>query len=77
MIRISFVPLLGNTKENHQMQCFIKKSLNFNDIELNNVHINKDIMNLTLKIWRQKNAQDKGAMVNYQVLMISQNICLF
>ena len=24
-------------------------------------------MKLTLKIWRQKNAQDKGAMVDYQI----------
>lgn len=26
-----------------------------------------NIMKLTLKIWRQKNAQDKGAMVDYQI----------
>lgn len=28
-------------------------------------------MNLTLKIWRQKNAQDKGRMVDYQISDIS------
>ena len=31
-------------------------------------------MNLTLNIWRQKNAQDKGAMVNYQVSDISEHM---
>ena len=31
-------------------------------------------MNLTLKIWRQKNAQDKGKMVDYQVSDISEHM---
>ncbi len=31
-------------------------------------------MNLTLKIWRQKNAQDKGKMVNYKVTDISEHM---
>ena len=30
-------------------------------------------MNLTLKIWRQKNAKDKGSMVTYQVTDISED----
>ena len=31
-------------------------------------------MNLTLKIWRQKNANDKGKMVDYQVSDISPDM---
>ena len=31
-------------------------------------------MNLTLKIWRQKNAQDKGQMVEYKVTDISEHM---
>jgi succinate dehydrogenase / fumarate reductase iron-sulfur subunit len=31
-------------------------------------------MNLTLKIWRQKNAQDKGAIKDYQVSEISEHM---
>ena len=31
-------------------------------------------MNLTLKIWRQKNAQDKGKMVDYKVTDISDHM---
>ncbi len=31
-------------------------------------------MNLTLKIWRQKNAQDKGGMVDYKVTDISPDM---
>jgi succinate dehydrogenase / fumarate reductase iron-sulfur subunit len=31
-------------------------------------------MNLTLKIWRQKNAQDKGKMVDYKVTDISEHM---
>ncbi|CAM1334301.1 succinate dehydrogenase/fumarate reductase iron-sulfur subunit [Tenacibaculum aestuariivivum] len=31
-------------------------------------------MNLTLKIWRQKNASDKGKMVDYQVTDISEHM---
>ncbi len=31
-------------------------------------------MNLTLKIWRQKNASDKGKMVDYQVADISEHM---
>ena len=31
-------------------------------------------MNLTLKIWRQKGAQDKGRMVDYQVKDISEHM---
>lgn len=31
-------------------------------------------MNLTLKIWRQKNAQDKGKMVEYKVTGISEHM---
>jgi succinate dehydrogenase / fumarate reductase iron-sulfur subunit len=31
-------------------------------------------MNLTLKIWRQKNAQDKGKMVEYKVTDISEHM---
>lgn len=31
-------------------------------------------MNLTLKIWRQKNAQDKGKMVDYQVADVSPDM---
>ena len=31
-------------------------------------------MNLTLKIWRQKNANDKGKMVNYQIADISPDM---
>lgn len=31
-------------------------------------------MNLTLKIWRQKNAQDKGRMVDYKVTDISDHM---
>ncbi len=31
-------------------------------------------MNLTLKIWRQKNASDKGKMVNYKVNDISEHM---
>ena len=31
-------------------------------------------MNLTLKIWRQKNASDKGQMVDYQVSEISEHM---
>lgn len=31
-------------------------------------------MNLTLKIWRQKNASDKGKMVSYQVTNISEHM---
>ncbi len=31
-------------------------------------------MNLTLKIWRQKNSKDKGGMVNYQVTDISEHM---
>jgi succinate dehydrogenase / fumarate reductase iron-sulfur subunit len=33
-------------------------------------------LNLTLKVWRQKNAQDKGQMVEYKVTNISQD-CSF
>ncbi|PHQ57426.1 MAG: succinate dehydrogenase/fumarate reductase iron-sulfur subunit [Lutibacter sp.] len=33
-----------------------------------------DMMNLTLKIWRQKNAQDKGRMVEYKVTDISEHM---
>ncbi len=32
------------------------------------------MMNLTLKIWRQKNAKDKGSMVDYQVSGISPDM---
>lgn len=32
------------------------------------------MMNLTLKIWRQKNAQDKGGMVDYKVTDISPDM---
>ncbi|WBX71048.1 succinate dehydrogenase/fumarate reductase iron-sulfur subunit [Tenacibaculum retecalamus] len=31
-------------------------------------------MNLTLKVWRQKNASDKGKMVDYQVTDISEHM---
>ncbi|CAL2088607.1 succinate dehydrogenase/fumarate reductase iron-sulfur subunit [Tenacibaculum dicentrarchi] len=31
-------------------------------------------MNLTLKVWRQKNASDKGKMVDYQVTEISEHM---
>ena len=31
-------------------------------------------MNLTLKVWRQKNAQDKGKMVDYKVTNISDHM---
>ena len=31
-------------------------------------------MNLTLKVWRQKNASDKGKMVDYQVADISEHM---
>ena len=31
-------------------------------------------MNLTLKIWRQKNASDKGKMVDYKVTEISEHM---
>jgi len=31
-------------------------------------------MNLTLKIWRQKNAQSQGKLVNYQVTEISPDM---
>ena len=31
-------------------------------------------MNLTLKIWRQKNAKDKGSMIDYQVSEISPDM---
>ncbi|MDX1328755.1 MAG: succinate dehydrogenase/fumarate reductase iron-sulfur subunit, partial [Arenibacter sp.] len=31
-------------------------------------------MNLTLKIWRQNGAQDKGRMVDYQVSDISKDM---
>jgi len=31
-------------------------------------------MNLTLKIWRQKNASDKGEMVDYKVTDISPDM---
>ncbi|MBA5764813.1 succinate dehydrogenase/fumarate reductase iron-sulfur subunit, partial [Vibrio sp. 404] len=31
-------------------------------------------MNLTLKIWRQKNASDKGKMVDYKVNDISPDM---
>ena len=31
-------------------------------------------MNLTLKIWRQKNANDKGKMVDYQISDVSSKI---
>ena len=31
-------------------------------------------MNLTLKIWRQKNSQDKGKMVDYKVTDISEHM---
>ena len=33
-------------------------------------------MNLTLKIWRQVDAKDKGKMVDYKVTEISEQ-CLF
>lgn len=36
------------------------------DVRLSDFQTNKS-MKLTLKIWRQKNAQDKGAMVDYQI----------
>ncbi len=32
------------------------------------------MMNLTLKIWRQKNAQDKGKLVEYKVTEISEHM---
>ena len=31
-------------------------------------------MNLTLKIWRQKNANDKGKMVDYQISDVSPDM---
>jgi len=31
-------------------------------------------MNLTLKIWRQKNANDKGKMVDYQIADVSPDM---
>src|SRR5690554_6969694 len=31
-------------------------------------------MNLTLKIWRQKNANDKGSMVDYQISDVSPDM---
>ncbi|MCB0737637.1 MAG: succinate dehydrogenase/fumarate reductase iron-sulfur subunit, partial [Bacteroidetes bacterium] len=31
-------------------------------------------MNLTLKIWRQKNAADKGKMVDYQISDVSPDM---
>ena len=31
-------------------------------------------MNLTLKIWRQKDASDKGQMVDYKVTEISEHM---
>jgi len=31
-------------------------------------------MNLTLKVWRQKNAKDKGQMVEYKVTEISEHM---
>jgi succinate dehydrogenase / fumarate reductase iron-sulfur subunit len=45
-------------------------------LNLNNVHTNnkKDIMNLTLKIWRQKDASSKGQMVDYKVTDISEHM---
>ena len=29
-------------------------------------------LNLTLKVWRQKNSQDKGKMETYQVLCVTK-----
>ena len=34
-------------------------------------------MNLTLKIWRQKNANDKGKMVDYQISDVSRDMSFF
>ena len=31
-------------------------------------------MNLTLKVWRQKNSQEKGRMVDYKVTNISDHM---
>lgn len=40
---------------------------------LHNVHINKK-MNLTLKVWRQKNAKDKGNFVTYNAKNVSEDM---
>ncbi len=34
-------------------------------------------MNLTLKVWRQKNSQEKGRMVDYKVTNISDHNVFF
>ena len=31
-------------------------------------------MNLTLKVWRQKNSQEKGRMIDYKVTNISDHM---
>lgn len=70
--------LPGNTQENQAKPFYIKKSSNLKTLNLKQGLINKHLdllsefklfgkMNLTLKIWRQKNAQDKGKLVDYKI----------
>ena len=43
-------------------------------MNLNNVHTNNcTTMNLTLKIWRQKDAKDKGGLETYQIKDVSEH----
>ena len=49
-----------------------KEKLNFNDVELKQRSYKYFIMDLLLKIWRQKNRQDKGGLEDYKVTGISK-----
>ena len=56
-----------------------KEELNFENIEVKEKdHTNnKYTMNLKLKIWRQKDANDKGSMVDYDIQRMFLNTCHF
>ena len=53
-----------------------KEELNFENIEVKEKdHTNnKYTMNLKLKIWRQKDANDKGSMVDYDIQNVSEHM---